>query len=97
MGNDSIFSKPGGQPTGLTGSPGPIVTGGGLVFIAGGKDRKLRAFDKDNGRLLWETTLPALGSSTPCTYMRDGKQYLALSVAGDRLHPSGAIMAFALP
>ena len=97
VGNDSIFSKPGGQPTGLTGSPGPIVTGGGLVFIAGGKDRKLRAFDKDNGRLLWETTLPALGSSTPGTYMRDGKQYLVLSVAGDRLHPAGTIMAFALP
>jgi len=96
VGNDSIFSTPGGLPTGLTGSPGPIVTGGGLVFIAGGKDRKLHAFDKDNGRLLWTTTLPALGSSTPCTYMRDGKQYLVLSVAGDRLHPSGAIMAFAL-
>lgn len=96
VGNDSIFSTPGGLPTGLTGSPGPIATGGGLVFIAGGKDRKLHAFDKDNGRLLWETTLPALGSSTPCTYMREGKQYLVLSVAGDRLHPSGAIMAFAL-
>ena len=97
VGNDSIFSKPGGRPTGLTGSPGPIVTAGGLVFIAGGKDRKLHAFDKDNGKLLWETTLPAMGTSTPCTYLRDGKQYLVLSVAGDQSHPAGTIMAFALP
>lgn len=107
LGNDSTISpKAGtpalpigspGAPTGLTGSPGPIVTAGGLVFIAGGKDRRLRAFDKDNGRLLWETALPAMGSSTPCTYMRDGRQYIILSVAGSPGHPAGTIMAFALP
>jgi len=81
----------------LTGSPGPIVTAGGLVFIAGGKDRKLSAYDKDNGKLLWEVILPAMGSSTPCTYMWEGKQYIALSVAGDKGFPAGRIMAFALP
>jgi quinoprotein glucose dehydrogenase len=97
VGNDSILYKKDGQPTGLTGSPGPIVTAGGLVFISGGKDRKLRAFDKDTGKLLWETVLPGMGSSTPCTYMRDGKQYIALSVGGDQQHPAGTIMAFALP
>jgi len=97
VGNDSTLSKKGGQPTGLTGSPGPIVTAGGLVFIAGGKDRKLSAYDKDNGKLLWETVLPGLGSSTPCTYMREGKQYIALSVAGNKKDPAGTIMAFALP
>ncbi|GGA95954.1 outer membrane protein assembly factor BamB family protein [Puia dinghuensis] len=101
VGNDSLLSpkndQKNGQPTGLTGSPGPIVTAGGLVFIAGGKDRKLRAFDTDHGNLLWETTLAGIGSSTPCTYMRNGKQYLVLSVSGDARHPSGTIMAFALP
>lgn len=97
VGNDSVLSKKNGQPTGLTGSPGPIVTAGGLVFIAGGKDKKLSAFDKDNGRLLWEVVLPAMGSSTPATYMWEGKQYIALSVAGDKVRPAGRIMAFALP
>ena len=97
VGNDSTLPQKDGRPTGLTGSPGPIVTAGGLVFIAGGKDRRLRAFDKDNGQLLWETVLPGTGSSTPCTYSWKGKQYLALSVAGDKQHPAGAIMAFALP
>jgi len=81
----------------LTGSPGPIVTAGGLVFIAGGRDRKLSAFDKDNGRLLWEVVLPSMGSSTPATYMWEGKQYIVLSVAGDKERPAGRIMAFALP
>ena len=97
VGNDSVLSQKNGQPTGLTGSPGPIVTAGGLVFIAGGKDRKLSAFDKDNGRLLWEVILPAMGSSTPATYMWEGRQYIALSVAGDKTHPAGRVMAFALP
>jgi len=104
VGNDSTLVKRGGQagggldslPTGLTGSPGPIVTAGGLVFIAGGKDRKLSAFDKDTGKLLWETVLPGLGSSTPCTYMREGKQYIVLSVAGTEENPAGTIMAFAI-
>jgi quinoprotein glucose dehydrogenase len=97
VGNDTLLSQKNGQPTGLTGSPGPIVTAGGLVFIAGGKDRKLSGFDKESGKLLWETLLPGLGSSTPCTYMREGKQYIALSVAGDKKDPAGTIMAFVLP
>lgn len=97
VGNDSVLSKKNGQPTGLTGSPGPMVTAGGLVFIAGGKDRKLSAFDKDNGKLIWEVVLPGMGSSTPATYMWEGRQYIALSVAGDKEHPAGRIMAFALP
>lgn len=37
---------------------GPIVTAGGLLFIAATQDAKFRAFDKKTGQLLWETTLP---------------------------------------
>lgn len=81
----------------LTGSPGPMATAGGLVFIAGGKDNKLSAFDKDSGKLLWATVLPGMGSSTPCTWMQNGKQYVALSVGGNKQNPAGVIMAFALP
>jgi glucose dehydrogenase len=29
--------------------------------------------------------------------MMDGKQYIVVSVAGDKTHPAGMIMAFALP
>jgi quinoprotein glucose dehydrogenase len=97
VGSDSILLKKNGLPSGLTGSPGPIVTAGGLIFIAGGRDRKLSAFDKGNGMLLWEAVLPAMGSSTPATYMWEGKQYIALFVAGDKEHPAGRVMAFSLP
>jgi quinoprotein glucose dehydrogenase len=41
--------------------------------------------------------LPAVANATPCTYFSDGKQYVAISVAGDKENPAGSIMAFALP
>ena len=47
---------------------GSIVTAGGLVFIAGTKDERIHAFDKQTGQLLWEHPLPAGGYATPSTY-----------------------------
>jgi len=91
------LQEPGGPETGSEGYGGPIVTAGGLVFIGGTHDKKFRAYDKDNGALLWEITLPAVANATPCTYYANGKQYVAISVAGDEKNPAGSIMAFALP
>ena len=96
VGNYPELQKKGEPLTGATSSPGPIVTAGGLVFLGGTRDRKFQAFDKATGKLLWETTLPGFGSSTPCTYMSNGKQYIAISVAGNKESPAGSIMAFAL-
>lgn len=70
---------------------------GSCVFIGGTRDKKLRAIDKDTGKTVWETTLPAVANATACTYMSDNKQYIAISVAGDKENPAGYIMAFALP
>ena len=97
VGNIPELQKKGEPITGSTGSPGPIVTGGGLVFLGGSRDKKFQAFDKATGKLLWETTLPGFASSTPCTYKSNGKQYVAVSVAGNRESPAGYVMAFALP
>ena len=83
--------------TGAEGYGGPIVTSGGLVFIAGTRDKMFRAYDKDSGELLWETKLPAVGNATPCTYWSGGKQYVAISVSGNEEHPAGSVIAFALP
>jgi quinoprotein glucose dehydrogenase len=82
--------------TGATGSPGPIVTKGGLIFLGGGRNRKFEAYDKRDGNLLWEITLPGIASSTPSTYMSKGKQFIAVSVGASSDHPAGSIITFAL-
>ena len=45
----------------------PIVTAGGLVFIAGTWDPFIRAFDIGTGKELWKAQLPAAGHATPMT------------------------------
>ena len=87
-----------------TGTPnigGTISTASGIIFIAGTIDARFRAFDADNGKLLWETQLPASGHATPLTYAgRDGRQYVVIAAGGDGLLQSpvgGRIVAFALP
>ncbi len=97
VGNHPDLQKKGEPITGATGSPGPIVTAGGLVFLGGSRDRKFQAFDKATGKLLWETTLPGFASSSPSTYNSGGKQYVAVSVAGNKESPAGYVMAFELP
>jgi quinoprotein glucose dehydrogenase len=86
--------------TGSENYGGPIVTAGGLLFIgATNHDRKFRAFDKRNGKLLWETTLPFSGNSTPATYEVDGRQFVVILATGgkSREAPGGVYVAFALP
>jgi quinoprotein glucose dehydrogenase len=69
------------------------------VFIAATRDAKFRAFDKETGKLLWETQLPAAGFATPSTYSVRGRQYVVVAAGGGKLGaPSGdAYVAFALP
>ena len=97
LGNDSLRQRTGLPETGQEGKAGPVVTAGGVIFISGTDDRKLRALDKATGKLLWQTSLPAIANATACTYYANGKQYVALSVGGTSENPSGFIMAFALP
>src|SRR5690606_6767597 len=69
----------------ITGSEsygGPAITASGLLFIAGTKDGKLRAYDKSNGKLLWETDLPAAAFATPSIYEVDGRQYIVIACGG---------------
>ena len=91
------------KDTGTENYGGPIVTAGGLVFIgATNFDRKFRAFDKDTGKLLWESVMVNSGNATPITYEVNGKQFVVIGAfggyAGARPAPSGgAFVAFALP
>ena len=77
---------------------GPVVTAGGLLFMAGTQDRSLRAFDKRTGALLWTGTLPFDALGIPAIYEVAGKQYVAVTAMGDRgSNPGDAVVAFALP
>ena len=89
-------------PPGSINLGGPIVTAGGLVFIAGTFDPFLRAFDIETGKELWKAQLPASGHATPMTYRSaSGKQFVVIAAGG---HPkiteeslSDALVAFTLP
>lgn len=84
--------------TGTENYGGPVVTAGGIVFIAATKDGKFRAFNKRNGKLLWETDLPAPGFATPSIYNLNGRQYIVIACGGGKLGTKSgdAYVAFAL-
>jgi len=59
----------------------PLVTGGGLIFFATGPERKLHAYARDNGKELWQHSLPNGAEGMPATYQVNGRQFVVLSVA----------------
>ena len=68
--------------TGTFNMGGPMVTDGGLVFIAATMDERFRAFHQRTGELLWSYQLEAGGYATPATYMIDGVQYIIIAAGG---------------
>ena len=99
LGEDAAFKEMGIKETGTENYGGPVVTKTGLLFIAATKDAKFRAFNKSNGKLLWETTLPAPGFATPAMYEVNGKQFIVIACGGGKLGTASgdAYVAFALP
>jgi len=97
VGNIEKLQKEDGPVTGSQSMTGPIVTSGGLVFLGGMRDKKLLAFDKKTGNLLWQIVLPGMATSNPSTYMCNGKQFIAVSVSGNKENEGGSVMSFALP
>ncbi|HVZ23268.1 MAG TPA: PQQ-binding-like beta-propeller repeat protein [Vicinamibacterales bacterium] len=85
------FLPPGKQNVGGSGSAGPTVTAGGLVFVGATDDRRFRAFDSKTGKELWATKLDASANANPMTYQaKNGKQYVAIVATNQ-------IVVFALP
>ena len=83
LGEYPELAAKGMKDTGSENYGGPIVTAGGLVFIAATLyDNKFRAFDKATGAVLWETELPAGTTGAPMTYMFEGKQFIVVAVGG---------------
>jgi quinoprotein glucose dehydrogenase len=89
---------------------GPVVTAGGLIFTAT-RDRKVRALDSNDGKVLWEAEVNAALEGIPAVYEVGGRQYLVVCAAAQATththatpgHPAangrieGAYVAFALP
>ena len=71
---------------------GPVVTESGLLFISSAGS--LQARDTGDGKVLWQTKLPALGGNTAAIYMVDGREFVLLA-SGGRGAP--AYVAYALP
>ena len=99
LGEYPELTRQGVPITGTENYGGPIVTAGGLVFIAATKDERIRAFDKKTGKVVWEYQLPAGGFATPITYKSKGRQYLVIAAGGVKNghKPGGKYIAFALP
>lgn len=87
-------------PPGSISLGGPIVTAGGLVFVAGTIDPFLHAFDIETGRQIWTGALPASGHATAMTYEAGGKQYVVIAAGGHAKlteePQSDTVVAFAL-
>ena len=91
-------------PRGAPSLGGPIVTAGGLVFIAGTlMDPGFRAFDVETGKEVWKAQLPTSGAATPMTYQTHtgGKQFLVIAAGGHAKvteeKQTDEIVAFTLP
>jgi PQQ-dependent dehydrogenase (methanol/ethanol family) len=86
-----------------------VATGGGLIF-GGDTNGFFRAWDQENGKVLWQINLGSPVTGYPVTFAVGGKQYVAVSTGNslvssglnrlaDDLKPSAAsnLMVFALP
>jgi quinoprotein glucose dehydrogenase len=96
------FDIPSGMPftIGTPNNGGPVVTAGGLIFIAATTDDMIRAIDLKTGQTLWSDVLPGGGQATPMTYSINGKQYLVITAGGHRImrtKVTDEVVAYALP
>jgi quinoprotein glucose dehydrogenase len=100
LGEYPELTQSGVPKTGTENFGGAIVTAGGLVFCAGTRDSRIRAFDKDTGAELWSAKLPWVGSAPPACYEVNGREFIVIpATGGGKLAtPVGdAYVAFALP
>jgi len=78
------------------------ATAGGLLFSVT-NDRKIRAWDRETGEVVWSADLPADPGAIPAIYEVKGHQYIVASATKSRPDPNGqssarhAYVAFSLP
>jgi glucose dehydrogenase len=70
---------------------GPVVTAGGLILIGTNADGMVRAFDKDNGRILWERQLDANPEGLAAVFEAGGREYVVFCTSTYESVPDGDI------
>ena len=82
---------------------GPVITAGGLIFT-GTRDRKIRAFNLDTGKLIWETEVDMALEGIPAVYEAGGREYIVFCAAAQvgltaatQAPVRGQYVAFSLP
>jgi quinoprotein glucose dehydrogenase len=58
---------------------GVALTAGGLIFSGTKSDSKFRVYDKDTGKVLWVTEMPAAPEGIPAIYEVHGREYVVIS------------------
>ena len=82
------------EKLGVAGSPGALVTKGGLLFVTGG-GRVLYAIDSKTGQTVWEHDLGQIAYANPMTYRdRNGRQFVVIATGAGA---QATLVAFALP
>ena len=83
---------------------GLVATGGGLLFSATTSDRKIRAYDRDTGKVVWETGMAEASEGVPAVYEAGGREFIVFCIAagngimgGQAAQKAGAYVAYALP
>ena len=84
---------------GVPGIGGPIITAGGVAFLAAAVDDFIRGYDLTTGAQLWQARLPAGGQATPMTYEQEGRQFVVIVAGGHGsvgTKPGDYVIAYAL-
>ncbi|MBX2924216.1 MAG: PQQ-binding-like beta-propeller repeat protein [Chitinophagaceae bacterium] len=99
FGEYEALKEKGIPTTGRENYGAPVVTAGGLLFVAATTDRKFRAINKRTGEILFETDLPASGVATPSVYAVHGRQFVVIACGGFKAggQQGDAYVAFTIP
>ena len=100
--NNGPFGIPSMLPIdiGTPNNGGPVVTAGGLIFVAATTDNLIHAIDVESGETLWTDKLPGGGQTTPIVFEQDGRQFVVIAPGGHHFMEtpvSDAVIAYALP
>ena len=82
LGEYDELTKLGFSKTGTENYGGATGTAGNLIFATGTLDKKIRAFNSNNGEEVWSYQLEYVGSGPPSIYSINDEQYIVVASTG---------------